>query len=935
MFINNTFTETGVERTESMDSVIEFSDDGNDTRESDVIESDNSSKEVFKSIRTRYLCRVHSVSDPPLHNSIVEQAFFKSNSPAKDDEFKLDIDNVTLDETNDDESQKALSPDEFDGKVVAEAVLPTLGHKELIRQDAIDLANDKYTRQDAIERHDSPELTNELIDLDDNTVSTFVKRSRDSIFSRDLSGIYKGKLKAFSMENINSNKEYKYALQEATSIEFLGANHYSDMSLFSNNYSEMSLFTEGSDNVFHCSTEKSNNDAGAISKNNSEESNNSENLEYKEAKPKTNDVPIVKAESLLPFPYPDDIRPDSKMDMMQTSYQSSQYFPDDKVKKDLENVNKELKLTFKAAIERIIGYNKIYRQTSMQTPKALNQCLDDFDYATKDVTSSDNSETFAYKESTSVIESNNKSENSDKNRESSPIEPVSDAKTIDLNPDILVIEEDFETRPDSGDTLSPNTTPCVKESSNPFFDAMQDEKNRTESKSPPVIDDVSYHLKINNKDLCDGGEMVTVQSNIPEFNLTRPVRTLTTFMTPMKLVGGNIIPTSPIIISPVVIQPVLVEPFENAGFVEQKIEIKPIESTSIYCLETADVTDKISTVYYDDTDQVAESKDKSPSNTNGSKQIEQSKQSDNVSRKRVYQRNTKLKPLPLLPWKGSSDTDVKPKSPLNINQKPTDATNPGVKRLTRTPEWLVDNQYYQPLDNVPFVINTVQTFTAPKIVYNKFKADIVSTNTNTFRSITQLRRQSEENVYEEIGESIRPPLPDRNIADDEKISNKKQSASEEFSTITREEILKVPKKPKKPRRESQDKTVEDAIETARITKSVISLSRTPSANSENKSPGIRDKNTEPSLTPARKLSLQTPKAQPVFEKNTSSLPREKPYWKTLEHKRLSHPTRSLNDPQRYLRKSMSSWSDVINSCLWNMYGTFVHCLMVVERFVCL
>jgi hypothetical protein len=39
--------------------------------------------------------------------------------------------------------------------------------------------------------------------------------------------------------------------------------------------------------------------------------------------------------------------------------------------------------------------------------------------------------------------------------------------------------------------------------------------------------------------------------------------------------------------------------------------------------------------------------------------------------------------------------------------------------------------------------------------------------------------------------------------------------------------------------------------------------------------------------------------------NTGSWPREpKPYWKTQEHKRLSHPIRSLNDPPttRPLRK---------------------------------
>lgn len=909
--MNKTFTETGIERTESMESVIDYSDDDFETRESDVLESDSSSKEVFKSIRTRYLSRVHSVSDPPLHSSIVDQAFFKSNSsPKNDDEFKFDIDNLTVDKTIDEESQKALSPDDFQIKVLAEAVLHPFGDKQLKRQDAVDLVNDKITKQDAFERHDSPELTDDLIDLNDNpkskSESTFVQRSKHrNIFSRELSGIYKGKIKAFSMENINSNKEYKNALQEATSIEFICANNYSDMSLFNNNYSEMSLFTEGSDSVFLSPIEKNNNDVGATSKNHSEANNINENLtkDSTEPKPKMhNDVPIVKAESLLPFPYPDDIRPDYKIDMIQPLNAQLQCFPDDKVKKDLEKVNEELKSTFEAAIERIKGNTQINRQISMQTPKALKECLG-FEESTKELKSSDNSKTFAC----ILDEINIKCEFSEKNRESSPIKIVLD-NSRNNNPEI-VIEQVFETKPDSSksnETLSPSTAPVIIESKNPFFDATMEEENRhTESKSPPVVDDVSYHLKINNRDLCDSEAILTIQNNNPDLNVPKPARRLTTFMTPMKIVGGNIDLTSPVIISPVLIQPVLFKPFATTSeLLQPKLEIIPLESTSVQpltSLETADENDKKSTIYYDDTAQVAGGKYKRHSNT-----IENIKSDDSTKRKGIYQKNTKAKPLLLLPWNAGSDTELQPTTlTKSVDKQPADSTSPGVKKLSRTPEWLIDNQYYQPLENVPFVINTVQTFTTPKIVDNKIKDNITFTNTNPFRSIT-LRRQSEENVYEEIGEPIRPALPDRNIADDEKISNKKLSVSEEFASITREEILKVPRKPKKPKKETHGKTQEDSRETARITKTVISLSRTPSANSEKRSSDISNivQNIEKSsLIPARKLSLQTPKPQPALAKNTSSLPREKPYWKTLEHKRLSHPIRSLNDPPRYLRKS--------------------------------
>lgn len=873
------FTQTGLERTDSVDSVVSKQE------EEDVTESDSSAKEVFKSIRTRYLSRVHSVSDPPLNDNLLDQAFFKVNSPKDDNEFDF-YDNETANEVL--EERKTLSPDsdendvenkdmlldEVDIKVLAEVVLLPFGDKELKRQDAIDLKNE-ITRQDAIERLDSPELTEDLIEVNENrskSESTFAKASRDrTIFSRDLSDIYKGKLKAFSMENINSSKEYRDALHESTSIEFLGKN-YNKFNL-DKNYSEMSLFTEGSDSVFMSPVEKNNNDLKATSKNILEDKLKKETLtDNIEAESNVTDVPIVKAESLLPFPYPEDIKPNSSVDFIPKA--QLQFTPEDEVARNLEKVNMELKLTFKAAIERIIGNNRINRQISTRTPKALkNSFDDDFKEATKDkkIETNDN-------HTAEIVQDNNiDTERSNIIDEPSLKEPVLDVNIYKANID------------EFNEMQSQNNTPVIVESKNPFFDEIE-EQNRSDSNSPPVVDDVCYHLKINNKDLCDG-EIVKVQSKTQNSYVTKPARRLKTFLTPMKIVGNINPPTSPIIISPVLIKPLLVKSTETTSEVVSQIEIKPIQSTSIYALETVDD----SKVYYDDTDQVGEAR---------ILEIEPDKE-----RKGIFQKNTKAKPLPFLTWKdATSSQETRTPSPLPTDQKETNI--PKLKPKPRTPEWLVNNQYYQPLDNVPFVINTVQTFT---------KVDNIkdATNINPFLSITPSRRQSEENVYEEIGEPLLPNLnksiTNRNIADDEKISNKNQSISEVFSTITREEILKVPRKPKKPKKD--DTKLEDVKEIARITKSVISLSRTPSANAEK---GFRDivENLEHSRAfenpiPSRKLSLQIPKPQPVLATNTSSLPREKPYWKTQDHKRLSHPIRSLNAPRRYLRKWTSRVLSII------------------------
>lgn len=875
-----------------MDSVLDYSDDElRRSKESDLFESDSSSKEVFKSIRTRYLSRVHSVTDPPLCNNIVDQAFFKLNSPPiKDNDdnvevFKFEIRNVTTDETADDASQKALSPN-CDSKVLAEAVLPPFDNKVLTRQDATDVERNKITRQDAFDhvRHDSPELTDDLIDLSTKMVSksesAYIPRPRDkTIFSRDFSGIYKGKPKAFSMENLNSSTEFKDALKEASSIDIFNVD---------NEGSQASLFTEGSDSVFMSPVERNNNDVNAISKYNSVDSvipkKDTKLVKEPISKPNSDRAPKSAKTST------------SKIDY--TQLPETDKALDDEVEKNLKKIHEELGLTFKAAIERIIGSNK--PNTTDSETKAMNE---------SDLNSNAN-ELFG------IVESSDDKTDSDYEKiefPSSSKESDNTSQNIELKTENNKQIEEKKLVKINIDPPTPQTESFIDsdQARNPFVEPVN--IDNSEVKLEPVSVDVSYHLKINNKDLDDGkSEINTVQKDIV---VPKPRKRVKTFLTPINLVGAsNIDPSSPIIISPVLIQPVILKPVTSPTNSQgQLFEIKPIEFVPRESTEPSEIVEIKSTVYYDDTDQVA------PNANRNNKPVE-IKPDDKAKRKGIYQKNTKTKPLPLLPWKSSSNesiSDAQPSSPVrNSSPNPVDATNPTVQRLPKTQEWLIDNQYYQPMDNVPFVINTVQTFTKPKIVDNQIKEDIrFSNNTNPFLPpIPTRRRHSEhENVYEEIGEPTLPSIRNtNNIADDEKLSNiknNKHSITEEFAVVTREELLKVPRKPKKPKKETQLTEEEIAKETAKITRSIISLSRTPSGNDTSKKTGnigsMIHSLEKPDLeVPLRKLSLQPPKP-PTLDTDTGSLPREKPYWRTLEHKRLSHPIRSLNTSSRPLRKWMA------------------------------
>ncbi|XP_075983762.1 uncharacterized protein LOC142981622 isoform X2 [Anticarsia gemmatalis] len=876
----------GIDRSESVDSV--YSDDNTEYKQSDSMDSqiDDINSNVFKSIRTRYLSRVHNVTDNPVKDSIVDQAFFRSNSVTElvtdldEPTFKIDIKNVTTSETNDDDSQLSSqrSSDEFSRTVLAEAVLPPFEGKELKRQDAIDLTDDK----------DPPvDYPDNLIDLNSSfrlvkSESSYTPKPREhTIFSRSLSGTFKGKPKAISMDNLNRSEEYKDALNEATSIEFLNVI----------NESENSLYTEGSDSVFTSPIEKNNNKIDQIF-----EANNND--------VKT-DIPVVKAEEILPFPYPDDIKK-APIDMIQPLRGEI----DDKVGKQFQKVNEELKLTFKAAIERIIGNNRIKRAASIPKTLQKNETQSDSEPVSISIDDTDNNISIVPSSLLKLPES----------------EPKQDIKPV-----VVDTKENVDNK-----ITTDLTIPSTKDESGSSSPQIIEETIPSKTELP-IDDNVSYHLKINTPDIDDSiPKIVSMQSN-PNINMNRVATPLQTFMAPIKIGNGNIAHAPPIIISPVLIQPVFFKPMavQEPPAVEQKPEVKK------------------ATVYYNDIDQVAtEAKSEAKTNPDSSTdKLTEAKKVEDSKKKGLYQKNSKAKALPFLSWKsfGSNDSlaESRTPSPSKNITKPLDLPKPEPKttklpskffepvkpleppktvgKLSKTPQFLIENQYYQPVDTAPLVTNPTQNITKPKPAEN-IKEDLPILQTNPFLQpppVIYRRHSEQENVYEEIGPVISELIAKdkgNNIADDEKISNKNQNATEEFAAVTREELLKVPRRVKKPKRDdrfSKSISVDFALlsgevsdntavikEMASITKSVISLSRAPSAKDIPKKPtgaigeivqNLDKKSTEVKEVPLRKFSLQN-QSSPSIDTNTGSLPRQKPYWKTQEHKRLSHPLRSLKDP---------------------------------------
>lgn len=875
-----------------------------DSKESDNCDSQTSddlspSKDVFKSIRTRYLSRVHSVTDPPAKEaSLIEQAFFKSNaSESKNDlndpltdEFKIEIENVTTDETNDDDSPKP-SEEEHPSRVLAEIVLPPFETKELKRQNAIDFYDELNGSPPVV-----PELPKHLIDLNHSfrlikSDSSFapIPRAR-TIFSTNISGTLNGKPKSYSMDNLNTNEEYKEALNEATSVDFLTIN----------TQSETSLFTEGSDSVFLSPIEKNN--------------NNNEKI----------NLPVVKAEEVLPFPYPHEIKKVPAIDLMPANKNILRDINiDDKVEKQLKMVNEELKLTFKTAIERIIGNNRTKRGEP----------------CTKVLKENDEESTSEPASTKDEIDNINKSRK---------ISPPSIPKILESEPQRDSKPKVVDTKENNNLlTTNVNVSSSPKdESSNPFIDPKNDNIPPEPTTPVPIDDNVSYHLTINTTDLGDDIPKTAPAQRILNVDNNRAVNTFRTFLAPIQIGNGNIAPTSPVIISPVLIQPVFFKPLASQEVpLEQKQEAKK------------------GTVYYSDIDEV------DTDNKTNAKITEVKNPEDNTKRKGLYQKNIKAKQLPFLSWKTFESNENLPErktpspiknigkplpspSPLEISKtannfsktpikpleppktvgivqkasaKPSEA-NPTVGKLSKTPQLLIDNKYYRPVASVPFVINSTQSLN-PKLM-DTSKEDFSIAPANPFSSQVEQRRYSEqENVYEEIGPVISEVITkdNKNIADDEKISNKNQSLNDELVAIPREDLLKVPRRIKRPKtydRFTKSKSLDylestsAAKEMASITKSIISLSKAPSAKEDlpkktTTSIGEIVQSLEnkpdpdvPMEVAPRKFSLQHP-TSPSIDTNTGSLPREKPYWRTLEHKRLSHPLRSLKDPppRRPLRKS--------------------------------
>ncbi|XP_039752107.1 uncharacterized protein LOC120628005 isoform X2 [Pararge aegeria] len=904
----------GVEVEGSLDSSYSYSDDGKQlSKDSDSL-SDSSSKEVFRNIRTRYLSRVHSVNELTKDRSLVDQAFFKLNNAVPQNDSlesaainsKIQIENVTMDATDDDDVITSPSrSDDFSTNTFAEAVLP-LGPKELKRQNAIDVC-----------------VSNNDFDDPANTINDYAKHNSKSesngpgnrrertSFSRNLSGLLNGKPKSYSTDNLNVNEEFENALKEATSIEFIGDSF---------DVSNTSIFSEGSDCVFHPYLETNNNVIQEIDK------ENKNKLNLKETNANRCKIPIVKAESILPYPYPDDIR-DRKSetdDLTNIFIQPLKCNVNvgNSIENDLKKVNEELKVNFKAALDRIIGSKK---EKHMQPSQKINNVpniteISNFEIVdvNLDITNTTNAKRFS---TFKGDDSNNGKENLTPTSRVIKIEEPSESN-LSLSCEEISDEENIKSV-DNFEQNSMDYKPSLIQISNESFvvqnhrieeDLKEDlqisisgskfeEKstnleNKYSTKSahdletdldPPIDDNVSYHLKINTVSDYTPPSLpneVATNKDIANIEKEKVRNKVKTILSPINIINVNVDrPSSPIILTPVLIQPIFFKPNHSVLEVEKNLE------------------NKKGMVYYNDIDQVITKENQNPDIA-----IEHINENEN-KKKGIYNKNIKLKPLAFFPLRkvGSSETEIDTKSPSPSRTKP-------VGRLSKTPEWLIDNQYYQPMENIPFVINTAQHFVKPSVLRENHRTNIL--NTNPFLQHNKYNKEADqENYYEEIGQPI-TVIPASNVADDDKISNK-TSPPDDFPCINREELLKVPRRPKRKKRHDShsptgpskdNRSAENAISC--ITKSVISLSRTPSANEiiikrttgsvgdivQSLEKGQQVESRTAPEPPPRKFSLQGQSA-PNIEPDTGSLPRlRKTYhWKTLEHKRLSHPIRSLND----------------------------------------
>ncbi|CAK1541804.1 unnamed protein product [Leptosia nina] len=802
-----------------------FEQESDDRNDSDYVETPNGSTvDIFQNIRTRYLSRVHSVTESK--ESIVDQAFFKlKTAPNANEDIgdgnKISIEDVTLDETNDDDLLDRTPTKES----IDKPFLPLPSNKKLQRQDSFDIPSGKLARQNALM-------------ISDDTDSQFLSRgdyNEHSLQKRQFGGtshnLFRGKPKSYSLDNLNSNTEFKDVLSEATSIEFCNIPCISNVSLSS----------EGSDSVFLSPIIKSNYMAYDIYKHKPpltlQTFKPKENVSNFDVEPQYEKhvVPIIKAESILPNVYPT------------VSESPLSLTRDDLLQDDLRKVNEDLKTTFQAAITRISEQNLNNDQ---------HFCSEqDLQMATKEVNAQC---CHAYL---------------DRKIEGSPPKPERRKNYLKkTNQDNAIDVTPGNNKQLFNDTVDSNT--------NPFIEYANDQ-NLSNNTNPAIEDNVSYRLRINTdlpppvpcKTTSQTSKRITEVSNLPK---------LKTVITPITILNKSDPQTSPVILSPVL--------------------VKPVYFKQYYAISQEDHDDKPkkTTVYYDDTDRVLNEESKTVKRVTNEKKMDATTFNtpeilDNDSKKQsLYLKNTKPKLLHFLTKR--TDSVEQERSTMS------GVEGHNVAKLSTSPQWLIDNKYYQPMENVPFVINTSQTFVkSPPIT--QFHESLSSLRKNTLQ-----KKEESENYYEEIGEPICLHA-NKNIADDDKITNK--TLNDEFELLKREEILKVPRKPKKPKTHpskamspSED-TTDIVKEMSQITKSVISLSRSPSANSLKKPSGIgqiiqsleKKPKGEARKSPLsiRKFSLQH-QTGPSLTTSTSSLPRDKKYhWTTLEHKRLSHPIRSLND----------------------------------------
>ncbi|XP_032527990.2 cytospin-A-like isoform X3 [Danaus plexippus] len=818
----------GVDRQESKDSAKNSNDGKTLSTDSESLDShSDSSKDVFKNIRTRYLSRVHSVNELK-DVSLVDQAFFKVNVPK---EFKVDIDNVTTDETNDDDCRMNLEKSDS---------LPEIrsNERKLKRQDAIYISNRKLSRQNAFDDLISPKKDK----FKSKSVSSNLLPFRGTIFNRNRSELFNGKPKSYSTDNLNEDVEFKNALKEATSIEFLCDTY---------NVSESSLFSEGSNNVFWSPVEKNNNLPEVKDKEDNKTTNPSkqDNIQID-----VSPIPVVKAARILPYPYPDKGTKENNLADI-----------NDPIEHDFKTVSEELKFNFKAALDRISGNNDNMNQINQGT-----KSLSNITGASETLPESVEENTSKFKENDDAVtkpsltglgETEMDHDKEELNNNSINRVTSNANSTIDLSQSNVLSDDNLQ---NSSQDVSADK---FLETDIKTTDTNKEQSVLGQETTHPAIDhNVTYHLKINTltdfptPDLSKDNSLSNV-SNIQANKVNNRVKTI---LTPLNL-NTDIRSTAPIILSPVLIQPIF---FKPNSFIQPQ------------------VTKENKKVYYDDIDQVI----------NNSKINTDPKEGE--TKKGLYLKNTKSRHLPFLSVKKTSSNEnvAEPKSPPT--RGPMSLPKP-VAKLSKTPEFLVENQYYQPIDNLPF-INSSQPLP------NKGAERQKNINTNPFIPTNESRTDIEqENYYEEIGQPMTSETP-INIADDDKLS--KNSKPDELYCIPREELLKVPRRPKRTKTYEAKSPADKKGVVKDMTKSVISLSRTPSAN-ENRpssivgeivqsleSPHVELRNAP--KVPLRKLSLQSQNV-PKTESETGSLPRY--HWKTLEHKRLSHPIRSLNhSPSRPL-----------------------------------